>query len=84
VWATGVPHDVSTGGWKDYKDYNDPDGQTEVVRFKDQGLIHETSTAVNYVSGTWWVATYAAGSRYTGRDRHSRDGIHISTGDSGQ
>ncbi|MBZ5624321.1 MAG: hypothetical protein LAQ69_37330 [Acidobacteriia bacterium] len=38
------------------------------MRFKDQGLIHEITTPVNYVNGIPWAATYIARSRYHGRD----------------
>ena len=42
VWGGGVlEYDVKTERWKDY---NDPDGETEMVLFKDQGLIHEITT----------------------------------------
>jgi hypothetical protein len=33
-----------------WKDYNDPDGETEFVRFNDQGLIHEITTSVKLMS----------------------------------
>ena len=47
VWGGGVlEYDVKTERWKDY---NDPDGETEMVLFKDQGLIHEITTSVSYV-----------------------------------
>ena len=47
VWGGGVlEYDVKTERWKDY---NDPDGETEIVLFKDQGLIHEITTSVSYV-----------------------------------
>ena len=38
-----------------WKDYNDPDGETEIVLFKDQGLIHEITTSVSYVKEILWV-----------------------------
>lgn len=56
-------YDVTTDHWKDY---NDPDGETEVVRFKDRGLIHEITTPVNYLNGIPWAAPYIAASRYRG------------------
>ena len=47
VWGGGVlEYDVKTERWKDY---NDPDGETEMVLYKDQGLIHEITTSVSYV-----------------------------------
>jgi ligand-binding sensor domain-containing protein len=66
VWGGGVlEYDVRTERWKDY---NDPDGETEIVLFKDQGLIHEITTSVSYVNRILWVATYFGASRYDGRN----------------
>lgn len=69
VWGGGLlEYDVKTTRWKDY---NDPDGETEMVLFKDQGLIHEITTSVSYVDKIVWVATYFGASRYDGRDWHN-------------
>jgi ligand-binding sensor domain-containing protein len=69
VWGGGVlEYDVKTERWKDY---NDPDGETEMVLFKDQGLIHEITTSVSYVDKILWVATYFGASRYDGRSWHN-------------
>jgi ligand-binding sensor domain-containing protein len=69
VWGGGVlEYDVSTERWKDY---NDPDGETEMVLMKDQGLIHEITTSVSYVDKILWVATYFGASRYDGRYWHN-------------
>jgi ligand-binding sensor domain-containing protein len=68
VWGGGVlEYDVKTERWKDY---NDPDGETEMVVQKDQGLIHEITTSVSYVEKDkiLWVATYFGASRYDGRN----------------
>ena len=66
VWGAGVlEYDVQTERWKDY---NDPDGETEIVLYKDQGLIHEITTSVSYAGGILWVATYFGVSRYDGRN----------------
>jgi len=66
VWGGGVlEYDVKTDHWKDY---NDPDGENEIVLFKDQGLIHEITTSVSYVKGILWAATYFGVSRYDGRN----------------
>jgi ligand-binding sensor domain-containing protein len=68
VWGGGVlEYDVATERWKDY---NDPDGETEMVVLKDQGLIHEITTSVSYVEKQkiLWVATYFGASRYDGRN----------------
>jgi ligand-binding sensor domain-containing protein len=69
VWGGGVlEYDVKTGRWKDY---NDPDGETEMVLYKDQGLIHEITTSVSYTGKIVWVATYFGASRYDGRNWHN-------------
>ena len=69
VWGGGVlEYDVQTQRWKDY---NDPDGETEMVVLKDQGLIHEITTSVSYVDKVLWVATYFGASRYDGRYWHN-------------
>jgi ligand-binding sensor domain-containing protein len=55
VWGAGVlAYDVKTEKWKDY---NNPDGETEIVLFKDQRLIHEITTSVSCVDKILWVAT---------------------------
>lgn len=67
VWGGGLlEFDVKTERWKDY---NDPDGETEIVLYKDQGLIHEITTSVSYMEREKivWVATYFGASRYDGR-----------------
>ena len=69
VWGSGVlEYDVKTERWKDY---NDPDGETELVLFKDQGLIHEIVTSVSYVDKILWATTYFGASRYDGRSWHN-------------
>ena len=69
VWGGGVlEYDQKTERWKDY---NDPDGETEMVLMKDQGLIHEITTSVSYVENILWVATYFGASRYDGRYWHN-------------
>ena len=62
-----LEYDVKTERWKDY---NDPDGETEMVLFKDQGLIHEITTSVSWMEKDkiLWVATYFGASRYDGRN----------------
>jgi len=66
VWGGGVvEYDVKSGHWKDYRD---PDGENELVLFKDQGLIHDITTSVSYVDKILWVATYFGASRYDGRN----------------
>src|SRR3954468_13210968 len=69
VWGGGVlEYDQKTERWKDY---NDPDGETEMVVMKDQGLIHEITTSVSYVDKILWVAPYFGASRYDGRYWHN-------------
>jgi ligand-binding sensor domain-containing protein len=68
VWGGGVlEYDVKTERWKDY---NDPDGETEIILYKDQGLIHEITTSVSFAEKDkiLWVATYFGASRYDGRN----------------
>src|SRR3954469_25179368 len=69
VWGGGVlEYDQKTERWKDY---NDPDGETEMVLMKDQGLIQEITTSFSYVDKILWVATYFGASRYDGRYWHN-------------
>ena len=69
VWGSGVlEYDQKTGRWDKY---DDPDGENEMVLFKDQGLIHEIVTSVSYVDNILWAATYFGDSRYDGRYWHN-------------
>lgn len=69
VWGSGVlEYDQQKKLWDKY---DDPDGETEMVLFKDQGLIHEITTSVSYVDKILWVATYFGDSRYDGRYWHN-------------
>jgi ligand-binding sensor domain-containing protein len=69
VWGSGLlEYDQATGRWDKY---DDPDGETEMVLFKDQGLIHEIVTSVSYVDNIVWAATYFGDSRYDGRYWHN-------------
>jgi ligand-binding sensor domain-containing protein len=69
VWGSGLlEYDQKTGTWDKY---DDPDGETEMVLFKDQGLIHEITTSVSYVDNVVWIATYFGDSRYDGRYWHN-------------
>ncbi len=68
VWGGGIlEYDAKTERWKDY---NDPDGETEMVVLKDQGLVHEITTSVSWMEKQkiLWVATYFGASRYDGRN----------------
>lgn len=69
VWGSGLlEYDQKTKVWDKYED---PDGENEMVLFKDQGLIHEITTSVSYVDNVVWVATYFGNSRYDGRYWHN-------------
>jgi ligand-binding sensor domain-containing protein len=69
IWGSGIlEFDQKTGRWDKY---DDPDGETEMVLFKDQGLIHEIVTSVSYVENILWAATYFGDSRYDGRYWHN-------------
>jgi ligand-binding sensor domain-containing protein len=69
VWGSGIlEYDQKTSRWDKY---DDPDGETEMVLFKDQGLIHEITTSVSYVDNILWAATYFGDSRYDGRYWHN-------------
>jgi len=69
VWGSGVlEYNQQTKVWDKY---DDPDGENEMVLFKDQGLIHEITTSVSYVDKVLWVATYFGDSRYDGRYWHN-------------
>ena len=71
VWGSGVlEYDQQKKTWDKY---DDPDGETEMVLFKDQGLIHEITTSLSYMEQDkiLWVATYFGDSRYDGRRWHN-------------
>ncbi len=69
VWGSGLlEYTQKTGAWDMY---SDPDGETEIVLLKDQGLIHEITSSVSYVDGIVWVSTYFGDSRYDGRYWHN-------------
>jgi ligand-binding sensor domain-containing protein len=71
VWGSGVlEYDQQKKLWDKY---DDPDGETEMVLFKDQGLIHEITTSLSYLEKEkiLWVATYFGDSHYDGRYWHN-------------
>lgn len=69
VWGSGVlEYDQRTKAWDRY---DDPDGETQMVLFKDQGLIHEITSSVSFVDNVLWVSTYFGDSRYDGRYWHN-------------
>ncbi len=69
VWGSGLlEYTQKTGAWDMYKD---PDGETEVVVMRDQGLIHDITSSVSYVDGVVWASTYFGDSHYDGRYWHN-------------
>ena len=69
VWGSGLLElTQATGKWDLYID---PDKETEMVLFKDQGLIHNIVSSVSYVDNIVWVSTYFGDSRYDGRYWHN-------------
>jgi ligand-binding sensor domain-containing protein len=69
VWGSGLlEYDQRTGRWDIY---DDPDNETELVLFKDQGLIHDIVSSVSYVDNIVWASTYFGDSRYDGRYWHN-------------
>jgi len=69
IWGGGVlEYDQKTGNWDKYED---PDGETEIVLFKDQGLIHQIVSSVSFVDNVLWVSTYFGDSRYDHRYWHN-------------
>ena len=69
VWGSGLlEYTQKTGRWDMY---GDPDEETELVLFKDQGLIHDIVSSASYVDNIVWVSTYFGDSRYDGRYWHN-------------
>ena len=71
VWGGGMlEYDLATGNWKPY---NDPDGEMEIVLFQNQGLIHDIVSSVAYNRDTkmLWASTYFGLSGYDGRNWHN-------------
>ena len=71
VWGGGVlEFDIAGDYWKPY---NDPDGEMEIVLFRNQGLIHDivSSVAWNSDSKMLWASTYFGLSGYDGRNWHN-------------
>jgi ligand-binding sensor domain-containing protein len=66
VWGGGLlEYDIAGDYWRDYRD---PDGEMEIVLFRNQGLIHDiTSSVVSAGPDKVWVATYFGLSSYDGR-----------------
>jgi len=68
VWGGGVlEYDLAGGYWKPY---TDPDGEMEIVLFKNQGLIHDIVSGIsfNHDTGMFWASTYFGMSGYDGHN----------------
>ena len=71
VWGSGVlVYDLVHHFWKPY---SDPDGEMEIVLYRNQGLIHNVVGGVSYNADTktFWAATYFGLSGYDGRNWHN-------------
>jgi ligand-binding sensor domain-containing protein len=71
VWGGGVlAYDFDTQIWKPY---TDPDGEMELVLYRNQGLIHNIVSSVSYNPDTkmFWASTYFGLSGYDGRNWHN-------------
>ncbi len=71
VWGGGViVYNPATRSWRPY---TDPDGEMEIVLYRNQGLIHNivSSVAYNESTGMFWASTYFGLSGYDGRNWHN-------------
>jgi ligand-binding sensor domain-containing protein len=71
VWGGGVlAYDLAKQTWKPYAD---PDGEMELVLYRNQGLIHNIVSSVTYNpdTKTFWASTYFGLSGYDGRNWHN-------------
>lgn len=65
IWGGGVlERDLRTGVFREHRD---PDGEMEIDLFRDDGLVHDVTSAVASAEGLLWVGTYFGLSRYDGR-----------------
>jgi ligand-binding sensor domain-containing protein len=68
VWGGGVlEYDIAGDYWKPY---TDPDGEMEIVLFKNQGLIHNIVSNISFNQDTkmFWASTYFGLSGYDGHN----------------
>ena len=71
VWGGGVlAYDLAKQTWKPF---TDPDGEQELVLYRNQGLIHNIVSSVSYNPETrmFWASTYFGLSGYDGRNWHN-------------
>jgi ligand-binding sensor domain-containing protein len=65
VWGGGILEwDVKSKKWNAHRD---PDREMEIDLYRDDGLIHNITTAASYIDKTLWASTYFGLSRYDGR-----------------
>lgn len=65
VWGGGIlVWDKETQRWDAHRD---PDKEMEMDLLRDDGLIHNITTAVSFVDETMWASSYFGLSRYDGR-----------------
>lgn len=71
AWGGGVVvYDIASQYWRPY---TDPDGEMEIVLYRNQGLIHNIVSSVSYNPDTkmFWASTYFGLSGYDGRNWHN-------------
>lgn len=71
VWGGGVlAYDLAKQTWKPF---TDPDGEQELVLYRNQGLVHNIVSSVSYNPDTkmFWASTYFGLSGYDGRNWHN-------------
>ncbi len=71
AWGGGViVYDIAGQYWRPY---TDPDGEMEIVLYRNQGLIHNIVSTVAYNPDTnmFWASTYFGLSGYDGRNWHN-------------
>jgi len=68
IWGGGIlEYDIAGEYWKPY---TDPDGEMEIVLFRNQGLIHNIVSNISYNPETkmFWASTYFGLSGYDGHN----------------
>jgi ligand-binding sensor domain-containing protein len=71
AWGGGVVvYDIAHHYWRPY---TDPDGEMEIVLYRNQGLIHNIVSSVVYNPDTkmFWASTYFGLSGYDGSNWHN-------------
>lgn len=65
VWGGGVVVREAESGR--FRSHRDPDGEMEIDLFRDDGLVHDVTSAISVTDEAMWVGTYFGLSRYDGR-----------------